>query len=152
MRIFSTLILAGFLGASINLRAEGGGGHEVGGHKSLSGANLHLYPAPQTDKIKSAKPEAVKLEAPAALAKVTGGTTSLKWTAAKGADTYHLQVAKDPNFKWLIVNENWVRGNSYELKNLEAGKQYFWRVAGLNPKNDAEYLKGPYSASSFESR
>jgi hypothetical protein len=120
--------------------------------KSKTGANLHLLGQHPLDRSLTTRPSKVTLESPEAFAKIQGGTATLKWTESKGADSYHVQVATDPNFKWLIKNENFYKGTTMDLSGLEAGKQYFWRVAGMKADNQPEYLKGFFTMSSFEAR
>lgn len=117
-----------------------------------SGANMNLLPPPQADHAKVAKPAGVVLESPAAMSKVTGGSATLKWKEASGATGYLVQVATDANFKWLVANRSFHKGTSFEVKGLEAGKQYFWRVAGMKEDNDPSYLKGPFGRSMFEAQ
>jgi hypothetical protein len=131
--------------ASLNAFANEGG--HGGGHEG--GANMNLLPQPTPNKEKGTRPSKVTLESPAALSKVSGGAVTLKWSESKGATAYHVQVATDPNFKWLVTNENFVKGNTFEVKGLEAGKQYFWRVAGMNPDHTTEYVRGDFVWSSF---
>jgi len=150
MRHFATSLLVLGLVTPFALRAETP--HEEHGGKSHTGANLHLLAPPEANRAKATLPAKVTLESPAAFAKIAGGSTTLKWTESKGADSYQVQVATDPNFKWLVKNENFFKGNSMELSGLEAGKQYFWRVAGMKADNDPEYLKGFFATSSFEAK
>ena len=123
--------------------------HEGEQQEEGKGADMHLLPKPIPNPAKATRPSKVVLESPAALSKVPAGAVTLKWQEAKGAESYQVQVATDPNFKWLVTNEFFVKGNSFELKNVEAGKQYFWRVAGMNPNSDPEYLKGFFTNSMF---
>ena len=118
--------------------------------ESEHGANMHLLPKPIPNPAKATRPAKVVLESPTALSKVAAGSVTLKWQESQGSESYQVQVATDPNFKWLVTNEFFVKGNSFELKNVEAGKQYFWRVAGMNSNSDPEYLKGFFSNSMFE--
>lgn len=95
-------------------------------------------------------PGKVTLVSPKALSKVSGTSASLKWEPVAGAEVYHVQVAKDPRYKWMVTENFNVQGQSFDVSGLEAGKQYFWRVAARRPGNDAGYTKGAFSASSFE--
>ena len=125
---------------------------EVGHEASHGGANMHLLPKPQPNKNLSAQPGRPTLQSPAPLSMVSGASTTLKWNEVQGADSYHVQVATDPNFKWLVSNEFFVKGSSFDVKGLEAGKQYFWRVAGMKSDNGAGYMKGDFTASSFQAQ
>ncbi|MBX3016489.1 MAG: fibronectin type III domain-containing protein [Bdellovibrionaceae bacterium] len=132
------MVLAGVFSGAL-----AAGGEEHGdGHHSVG------VPQPVADLTKSTLPGRVSLTEPKALAKVDA-TVTLKWTAATGADVYHVQVAKDPRFKWLVVDNANVTGESFQTPALEAGP-YFWRVAGRKPANDATYTKGYFTNSSFE--
>lgn len=119
------------------------------GHGEGHGHSVGI-PQPVADLSKSTLPGRVTLTEPKALAKV-GPTVTLKWTASEGAEVYHLQVAKDPRFKWLVVDNYQVTGDSFETPNLEPGP-YFWRVAGRKPLNEPSYTKGYFTTSSFEVR
>lgn len=124
-------------------KAAGHGGEAHGdGHHSVG------VPQPVADATKTTLPTKVTLTEPKALA-VVGSTVDLKWTASTGADVYHVQVAKDPRFKWLVVDNHNVTGESFKTPALEAGP-YFWRVAGRKPSNDSTYTKGYFTNSSFE--
>lgn len=132
-----TMVVVGVFSSALAADAGGhGAGHSVG------------EPQPEADKTKATLPGRVTLSEPKALAKV-GGTVDLKWTAATGAEVYHLQVAKDPRFKWLVIDNHNVTGENFQTPALEAGP-YFWRVAARKLSNDPTYTKGHFSSSSFE--
>jgi hypothetical protein len=114
------------------------------------GANLNLFPPPQANPSKVARPAKPELVEPAYRAQITGGTVNLKWSKVNSADAYHLQVATDPNFKWLVINQEILNGNSFQLNDLKKGEHYFWRVAALKTDNDPTYMKGWFSLSTFE--
>lgn len=109
-----------------------------------------LFPQPKQNKDKSTPPAVTSLVEPAFMAKVTGTTVTLKWNTVAGAENYHLQVATDPNFKWLKVDNQFQKTASFEVTGLEAGKSYYWRVAAVKNSNDAMYIKGDYEKSMFE--
>lgn len=108
-----------------------------------------LFPEKKKDPKVTGRPTTVDLTAPKFLSKVSGKVT-LQWKAANGADAYHIQVATDPNFKWLLVNEHFVKATSFDLPALEAGKKYFWRAAAVNTLNDSGFTKSNFSSSAFE--
>ena len=118
--------------------------------KKGTGANLNLFPPPQADLSKSARPAKPELLEPAYRAEVTSDSTTLKWSPVAMADAYNLQLATDPAFKWLVVNEELYKGTSFEAKGLEKGKHYFWRVAALKTDNAPTFMKGWFSLSTFE--
>jgi hypothetical protein len=107
-----------------------------------------LFPTKQPNPEKAARPATVETKSPAFLTTVGPGAVKLEWTPATNATAYHLQVASDPNFKWLVVNEKFVRETTYTLK-AEAGKRYFWRVAGFNGDNNSMYTKSNFVSSAF---
>ena len=111
-----------------------------------------LFPQPKMNKTKTTPPAKTELIEPAFMALVSGQAVTLKWNAVDTAENYHLQVATDPNFKWLKVNENFVKRPSYDLSGLEAGQKYYWRVAAVKNSNDPMYTKGPFEVSSFETK
>jgi len=115
-----------------------------------TGANLELFPAPKADLSKSARPSKPELTDPSYRARIDSENVTLKWNQVSTADAYHLQVATDPNFKWLLVNEELLKANSYDVKGLAKGHHYFWRVAALKTNNASTFMKGWYSLSTFE--
>ncbi len=112
--------------------------------------NAALFPPHHADSGKSTPPAAVKLLEPAFQAKLGGTETALTWEASQGATSYHVQVATDPNFKWLLSDEHFVTGTKFQAKGLEKGKTYYWRVAPWKDGNLAATNKGPFSNSIFE--
>ena len=78
------------------------------------------------------------LYTPENLAEV-GSNLTLNWSSSDGAVQYKIQVAKDPAFTKLIVNEK-ITETSKELSGLSA-RDYFWRVKAIN----AEGFKSPWS-------
>ena len=125
---------------------------ESGGHGGSGKAhrdNTALFPPHVADKSLSTAPAQAKLTAPAFMAKVSTDTQKLEWSASPTADSYHLQVATDANFKWLLVDDHWVKSTNYELKGLEKGKHYYWRVAAVKSDNDSMSLKSNFVSSMF---
>jgi hypothetical protein len=88
------------------------------------------------------------LNSPSFLAAV-GTQVTLEWEETFGGAEYHLQIATDPNFKWLLVNEKFLKATSYDFTAPEAGKKYYWRVAGFSRNNNASYTKGKFNGSAF---
>lgn len=119
-----------------------------GGHNDLATKMNSLFPQPKKNAGLTTKPQDVNPLQPKFLAHVAAGTVKLVWSEAKATD-YHVQVATDPNFKWLVVNEKFVKGNAFEFKTAEAGKKYFWRVAAVNPANDTTFTKSNFNSSAF---
>jgi hypothetical protein len=127
------------------------GGHH-GGHGDLDAKMNSLFPEKQASKSLSQRPAQVQLQSPAFRAKVPGTEVQLSWQSVSGADTYHLQVATDPNFKWLVINDAFVKEPVYNFASAQAGTRYFWRVASWNSKNDSGYTKSNFSTSHFETK
>ena len=107
-----------------------------------------LFPEKQPDRAMIQVPAKITLTSPAFLATV-GSEVEVKWDESFGGFEYHVQIATDPNFKWLLVNEHFYQGTSYNFKAPEAGKKYYWRVAGFSKNNTPSYTKGPFSNSAF---
>ncbi len=130
--------------------AETGHGNH---HNDLSAGHGsgRVFPKPVNDLENSKIPGATELIEPAFSSTVSGSTV-LKWKDAKDAQNYHVQVATDPNFKWLVTNEYMYKGTSLEVKNLEAGKHYYWRVAATNQTKWDGSTHGYFSKSIFETK
>ncbi|MBX3040213.1 MAG: fibronectin type III domain-containing protein [Bdellovibrionaceae bacterium] len=111
--------------------------------------NTALFPQPKADPAKASAPAPAKLLEPAFSASVSGEAVTLKWAAVPTADVYHVQVATDPNFKWLKTDDHTVKGTELKVDGLEKGKTYFWRVAGWKNSNMAATNKGTFSSSTF---
>lgn len=111
-----------------------------------------LFPPKQADASLATRPAKVVTLEPAYLATMKPGSVTLKWKESEGAEVYHVQVAKDSNFKWLVTENFDVKGTTFEVGGLEAGNNYWWRVAGRRPNNDALYTKGYFGVSSFKVR
>jgi hypothetical protein len=111
-----------------------------------------FYPRKKADKSLASRPGQVELLEPKALSEISGAQVTLKWKPVEGAESYRLQVATDPNFKWLVTQEDFFKGTSYDLKGLEAGKHYFWRVFAWRPQNDASWSSSFANLSSFETK
>lgn len=124
---------------------EHGGGHEDLGKKMNS-----LFPPKEADMAAQAVPAKPELTSPEYFQAIKGETTTLKWKAAQGAQVYHVQVATDSNFKWLVAENHDVKDTSFEVTKLEAGKHYFWRVASVRPDNWKTFRKSYFATSIFE--
>ena len=60
----------------------------------------------------------------------------LIWSNVRLSDAYELQVSRDQNFEDVILSEQNIDDNNYQLLNLDNSSEYFWRVRA---KND-EYI------------
>lgn len=117
-------------------------------HSALANRMNSLFPEKQQQTELSKRPSAVELITPKFMSRVTS-PAKLEWKESTGADAYHLQIATDPNFKWLVVNEHFVKATSFEFSKAEAGQKYFWRVAAESTKNDAMFMKSNFVSSIF---
>lgn len=125
-------------------------GHDKANHHEKLGKEMNsLFPPKHKDPAHSASPNTVKLTSPKFLAQISGASVKLEWSVAEGASNYHVQVATDPNFKWLIANDAFVKGTSFEATQLEAGKKYYWRVAAVKGQNDSMFTKSLFVSSVF---
>lgn len=122
--------------------------HTGEGHGDHGAVMNSLFPEKKANPEVARTPATVELLTPKFLAKVEGAA-HLEWKEVSGADAYHLQVATDPNFKWLLVNDHFVKGTSFEFDKAEAGKKYFWRVAAYNTHNDSMFNKSLFNSSAF---
>ncbi len=118
-------------------------------HEGHERDNTTLFPPKQPNRLLATAPEKAELVAPEAFAKISGAQVTLKWKAAFAAEFYHLQVATDPNFKWLKVDEPFLSTTSFDLKGLEAGKHYYWRVASVLTSNIPGSTKSAFARSMF---
>lgn len=132
-------------------------GHEAGAAKheeqkeeATAKRMNSLFPTKQALKNQTQRPVETELKSPAFLSKQAAGNIELKWKDVAGADTYHLQVATDPNFKWLLVDNHFVKGTSFNFDKAEAGHRYYWRVASFNTQMDSMYSKSLFVSSVFD--
>lgn len=138
-----------FLGALISISCLANAPHSGGKAHRDNGA---LFPTPKANVELAKMPGSVKIEAPAFNSSVSGDAVQLKWSEVAGAETYYLQVATDPNFKWLTTDVPLFKGTSYDLKGLEAGKHYYWRVSATKQSNWTNASKGPFATSMFATK
>lgn len=79
-----------------------------------------------------------------------GVAVKLECTAVTEASSYHLQVAKTPDFASPIIDADQLSNCSYFTDNLENGR-YFWRVASKIQTANGQVQHGPFSKpSEFE--
>lgn len=112
-----------------------------------------IFPEKKPDKTKAIPPTKVKLTSPKFLEKVSGETIKFEWSESEGAKNYHIQVSKDAGFNnrsMYVAEDKFVTGTSFEVKGLEAGVKYFWRVAATNGEQASMYTKSPFTFSEFE--
>jgi|GEM_PF-899923 len=108
-----------------------------------------LFPQPQADLGQQMRPSSPELVGPTFYEEIPAGKVTLKWKASTGADAYHVQVATDANFKWLVNESFEVLGTSFEVNGLESGKNYYWRVLGAKMSNVSQFTKSEFNSSMF---
>ena len=143
--VMTILSLTLFTGAA---HAAEAGSEEQGQEKILT----NFFPTKTADRSKATRPPQATLVEPKPLATVTATDVTLKWNAIPTADHYVLQVETDPNFKWTIFVDNNYQKTSFDVKGLQKGQMYFWRVAGVKQDNTPGYTQGFYTSSSFEAK
>ena len=151
---FSVFILGLAIGTKSVASTESAPSAKDWTHKRLEQVAA-ILPEPQKNSAQSARPAAVKLISPKFLSSVSGATVKLEWADSSGAKAYHIQVSKDAGFNnrsMSVTDEKWVKGNSFEVSNLEAGHKYFWRVAAVNNENDSMFTKSLFVSSAFETK
>ncbi|MES2802198.1 MAG: fibronectin type III domain-containing protein [Bdellovibrionota bacterium] len=139
-------------------------GHDAHGAKQGYGANVDwshkrqeqvaaIFPPKEKKAGASAVPAKVKLSSPKFLAQVSGDSVTLEWNASEGATTYHVQVSKDAGFNnrsMYVVEDKKLAATSLEVKGLEAGVKYFWRVAAVNGDQESTFTKSGFAFSEFD--
>lgn len=108
-----------------------------------------LFPPKQPEAGKAQQPEKTTLIEPAYFTMVSGDHVTLKWKAVEGADYYKVQAATDPNFKWLVADDDFHKETSLELTQLKPGEHYFWRVSAVKADNASTHRKGFFATSMF---
>jgi hypothetical protein len=63
----------------------------------------------------------------------------LSWNPVAGAQSYHLQIARDPDFEELCLDQEQVLGNTYQASLLEPFTQHFWRLASHAGSNHSGF-------------
>jgi hypothetical protein len=86
-----------------------------------------------------ARPEPPLMTTPAPKGKVRATEVVFAWTENTEAASYHLQIARDAQFKSLVYENKALKGAQTGPVKL-APADYFWRVASLRKDND----RGPY--------
>jgi hypothetical protein len=114
-----------------------------------------IFPEKKQRDGANATPKKVSLVAPKFLSKVSADAVTLEWKASEGAKAYHVQVSKDAGFNnrsMYVAEEKNLTDTKFEVKGLEAGVKYFWRVSALNDEQESMYTKSPFASSSFETK
>lgn len=113
-----------------------------------SGMNMDIFPPKQANRSQASPPPSVELLSPAPRS-AASQPVQLSWKASAEATHYHVQVASDPNFKWLVRNDQKWTQTELSISELASGQTYYWRVWPVSSKKDAGFTKGRFSASSF---
>lgn len=73
--------------------------------------------------------------------KSTGIATTIKltWAAISNADSYSLEVSKNPDFSSLVLNNNSLTTNEFTISGLEQDTPYYWRVRATNSAGTSPY-------------
>lgn len=66
---------------------------------------------------------------------------SLKWNTAPTATSYRVQVAKDPLFSELVVDESGLTNNILVLSDLDFETLYYWRVRSVNVGGSSSFTQ-----------
>jgi len=147
-KITNLLFVLSFLVVGLHVQAEEATTHEAAGKHAKK---PDFFPTKQADKTKATRVATVELLEPKALSTVSGTSTTLKWKAVEGADSYRVQVATDPNFKWLVdkASADFVKENSLQINDLQPGQHYFWRVYAWKLDADPSWSSSFGAMSSF---
>lgn len=106
-------------------------------------------PQPESQRELSRVAPPPMLVSPQPFSKIQNREVELVWNPVSEADAYHVQVATDPNFKWIIDENHQVRESKYQLKGIPEGTIY-WRVFSLRSENVSGSWKSIANVSSFE--
>jgi type IX secretion system substrate protein len=72
----------------------------------------------------------------------------LNWTGANAGDKFHLQVSKDKNMEVdvsaIIIDEDNLTTESYQMQDLDNFTTYFWRVSAINDSGETKFSKAWY--------
>jgi hypothetical protein len=70
----------------------------------------------------------------------------LQWTPQGFARSYHLQVATDPGFNSLVVDQSALTNMAYTLPAVQAGTNYYWRVNVSNFGGTSDWSTASFAA------
>ncbi|MFZ6754117.1 FecR domain-containing protein [Undibacterium sp. Dicai25W] len=76
--------------------------------------------------------------------KIRNDKTDFVWTEASNAESYHLQVAKDDQFKDIVLDQSNLKDVQFSSDAIKAGN-YFWRIATVVIQKDGKSDQGPFS-------
>ena len=64
---------------------------------------------------------------------------SFNWTVVEGAENYHVEIARDGQFKNIIFTEDTISTNELTLNSIGEGKEYYWRVKAKNAHGNSTF-------------
>lgn len=140
----SSLVFTLILALSLESVSAEGGHSGPGQHRDMT----VLFPPHKGDHSHIQRPAKPELAAPTFMAEVQPDVT-LEWKSVEGADRYHVQVATDANFKWLVVNDTFVSGTTLKPAGLASGNKYYWRVFAYKTQNQEGSTKSLANFSAF---
>jgi hypothetical protein len=84
--------------------------------------------------------------APVLVSPINGATsqplqTALDWEDVINANTYNVELATDPQFLNMVINETGINVSNYTIQPgvLSNSTEYFWRIKGVNTSGEGEY-------------
>ena len=123
-----------------SISTPGGGTYLLSGLSGLSQGNYQLDVAlsnqdttlnyPRTLVASNGVPGMTQLQAPPNNASIATTYSFLSWQG-NGADSYYLQVAHDPDFQNVVLQDT-VQQSPYALQGLGLDSTYYWRIKGVN--------------------
>jgi hypothetical protein len=104
-----------------------------------------VFPTPlRLDNFSVSSPQLGPPSAPVLLSPVTGSTIqpvspTLSWNSSPGASTYRIQVASDPGFGTIILDDSTLTGTSRQVGPLSNNATYYWHVSAKNNLGGSSY-------------
>jgi len=88
-----------------------------------------------------ARPQPPVPLAPANRALFRGQQPTLQWSDSEDATRYRLQIARDPEFRQLLADQDGLEGTRFETSALTETGDYYWRLYSISASNE----QGPVS-------
>ena len=66
-------------------------------------------------------------------------TVTFEWQQTERTDNYRLQVATDPDFSNIAIDQDGITATSFDVTDLEYQTEYYWRVSGSNAAGQGEW-------------
>lgn len=63
----------------------------------------------------------------------------LTWNSVSNATTYSIQVSTNDSFADLVINQSGLVALTYQISNLDNGREYYWRVNASNKYGISEW-------------